>query len=101
MRRLLQSARRVVAGRDVGERLTLERRPVSGYARGAYGVDWESRIDFDRLRRGRIEAVRAALLASDLDGLLLWKDENVRYLTSLRAQLIAGHARLILPLARV
>lgn len=31
-----------------------------------------------------------ALEASDLDGLLLWKDENVRYLTSLRAQLIAG-----------
>ena len=31
-----------------------------------------------------------ALADSDADGLLVWKDENVRYLTSLRAQLIAG-----------
>jgi Xaa-Pro dipeptidase len=54
------------------------------------GVDWEDRIDLDRLRTDRIEAVRRALRASDLDALLLWKDENVRYLTSLRAQLIAG-----------
>jgi Xaa-Pro dipeptidase len=63
---------------------------MSGYARGPFGVDWEDRIDWDRLRTDRIEAVRRALLDSDLDGLLLWKDENVRYLTSLRAQLIAG-----------
>jgi Xaa-Pro dipeptidase len=63
---------------------------VSGYARGPHNVDWEDRIDFHRLRRTRISAVQEALRASDLDALLLWKDENVRYLTSLRAQLIAG-----------
>ncbi|MGH2540907.1 MAG: M24 family metallopeptidase [Actinomycetota bacterium] len=63
---------------------------MSGYARGPHNVDWEDRIDFDRLRRTRISAVQEALRASDLDALLLWKDENVRYLTSLRAQLIAG-----------
>ncbi|MDR2984731.1 MAG: Xaa-Pro peptidase family protein [Nocardiopsaceae bacterium] len=63
---------------------------MSGYARGPYGVDWEDRIDLGRLRNDRIEAVRRALVASNLDALLLWKDENVRYLTSLRAQLIAG-----------
>ncbi|HEY6629789.1 MAG TPA: Xaa-Pro peptidase family protein, partial [Acidimicrobiia bacterium] len=32
----------------------------------------------------------AALSDSQAGGLLVWKDENVRYLTSLRAQLIAG-----------
>jgi Xaa-Pro dipeptidase len=63
---------------------------MSGYARGPFGVDWEDRIDLGRLRNDRIEAVRRALRASELDALLLWKDENVRYLTSLRAQLIAG-----------
>jgi Xaa-Pro dipeptidase len=63
---------------------------MSGYARGPFGVDWEDRINLDRLRNDRIEAVRSALVASNLDALLLWKDENVRYLTSLRAQLIAG-----------
>ena len=63
---------------------------MSGYARGPFGVDWEERIDFSRLRRHRVESVQEALRTSDLDALLLWKDENVRYLTSLRAQLIAG-----------
>ncbi len=63
---------------------------MAGYAFGASGVDWEDRIDFDRLRRHRVEAVQRGLRASDLDALLLWKDENVRYLTSLRAQQIAG-----------
>ena len=68
---------------------------MSGYARGASGVDWEDRIDFARLRRERVDAVREALTASDIDALLLWKDENVRYLTSLRAQLIAGKTTLL------
>jgi Xaa-Pro dipeptidase len=63
---------------------------MGGYARGPFGVDWEDRIDFDRLRRDRIESVRRTLEHSEIDALLLWKDENVRYLTSLRAQLIAG-----------
>jgi Xaa-Pro dipeptidase len=63
---------------------------MTGYARGPFGVDWEDRIDFDRLRRDRVGRAQEALAASDLDAVLLWKDENVRYLTSLRAQLIAG-----------
>ncbi len=63
---------------------------MTGYARGPSAVDWEDRIDFDRLRRRRVEAAREALASSECDALLLWKDENVRYLTSLRAQLIAG-----------
>lgn len=33
---------------------------------------------------------QAALAGSGADAILTWKDENVRYLTSLRAQLIAG-----------
>lgn len=63
---------------------------MSPYARGPYGVDWEDRVDFNRLRRERVAGVIAALTESGMDALLLWKDENVRYLTSLRAQLIAG-----------
>jgi Xaa-Pro aminopeptidase len=72
------------AGRCVDEEAKVS------YARGSSSVDWEDRIDFGRLRGDRVRAVQRALAASDLDGLLLWKDENVRYLTSLRAQLIAG-----------
>jgi Xaa-Pro dipeptidase len=72
----------------VGRRASEEAKVT--YARGPSAVDWEDRIDFGRLRADRVRAVTDALAASDLDGLLFWKDENVRYLTSLRAQLIAG-----------
>jgi Xaa-Pro aminopeptidase len=37
-----------------------------------------------------VEKASEALAASEADAVLVWKDENVRYLTSLRAQLIAG-----------
>lgn len=60
------------------------------YAQGQLAVDWEQRVDLPRLRAGRVEAARAQLIAAGVDALLVWKNENVRYLTSLRAQLIAG-----------
>lgn len=63
-----------------------------GYAKGPMAVDWEERYDFVSLRRKRVEKVRAELRGSDLDAVLLWKNENVRYLTSLRAQIIAYKA---------
>ncbi|HEY5684102.1 MAG TPA: Xaa-Pro peptidase family protein [Acidimicrobiia bacterium] len=63
---------------------------MSRYARGPFAVDWEDRYDFGELRRQRVARAQEALAASEADGLLVWKDENVRYLTSLRAQLIAG-----------
>jgi Xaa-Pro aminopeptidase len=60
------------------------------YAKGPFAVDWEDRYDFGELRRQRVAAARAQMASAELDGLLVWKDENVRFLTSLRAQLIAG-----------
>ena len=62
----------------------------SGYAKGPFAVDWEERYDMARLRRERVAAAQRELAASNMDALMVWKDENVRYLTSLRAQLIAG-----------
>jgi len=63
---------------------------MSGYAKGPFAVDWEDRYDFPRLRKERVESAQRELREAGVDGLLVWKDENVRYLTSLRAQLIAG-----------
>src|SRR3990172_6297485 len=56
-----------------------------GYARGQFQVDYEARVDFDRLRLARVRKTQEAMRAKGLDALVLWKDENVRYLTSLRA----------------
>ncbi|HWU38725.1 MAG TPA: Xaa-Pro peptidase family protein, partial [Candidatus Acidoferrum sp.] len=55
------------------------------YAQGQFQVDYETRVDFARLRLARVAKAQAAMRTRGLDALVLWKDENVRYLTSLRA----------------
>ena len=51
-------------------------------APGHIGVDFESRVDFGRLRSYRLARVRQALEASELGALLLFDVNNIRYLTS-------------------
>ena len=45
-------------------------------------VDWEARVDFDRLRRYRVARVREALDHSGLGALLLYETANIRYVTA-------------------
>jgi Xaa-Pro aminopeptidase len=52
-------------------------------SRGAtMAVDWEQRVDFARLRADRLEKAREALRASDLGAVLLFDQNNIRYVTS-------------------
>jgi Xaa-Pro aminopeptidase len=52
-------------------------------SRGAtMAVDWEQRVDFDRLRNERMERTSSALEASDLGALLLFDPNNLRFVTS-------------------
>jgi Xaa-Pro dipeptidase len=46
------------------------------------GVDWERRVDYDRLRTDRFAKVRSALEASDLGALILFDMNNIRYTTA-------------------
>jgi len=64
--------------------------PFVTWSRGAGAADFEARVDMARLRAGRIARARDAIAAAGLDAVLVWKEENVRYLTSLRPQIIAG-----------
>ena len=48
---------------------------------GIAGVDWEVRVDFERLRKYRLDRARRALEASDLGALLLFETSNIRYVT--------------------
>jgi Xaa-Pro aminopeptidase len=50
-------------------------------APGHRGVDFEERVDFDRLRRYRLGRSRAALNASDCGAFLLFDFYNIRYTT--------------------
>jgi len=63
---------------------------VVARARGQFNVDYEARVDHEALRVTRVGRVRRAMKEAGLDAILVWKDENQRYLINLRAQLIAG-----------
>src|SRR5438309_3090081 len=49
---------------------------------GTMAVDWELRIDFDRLRRERLARAKALLAKSEMGALLCFDMNNVRYLTA-------------------
>ena len=52
-------------------------------SRGAtMAVDWEQRIDFAKLRSDRLEKARASLQDSSLGAVLLFDQNNIRYVTS-------------------
>jgi len=49
---------------------------------GPNAVDWEQRVDFDRLRTDRLARLRATLETSELGALLTFDFANIRYMTS-------------------
>src|SRR5881396_2765171 len=49
---------------------------------GTMGVDWEERVDFDRLRRERLARAKDGLAQSELGALLCFDMANIRYLTA-------------------
>jgi Xaa-Pro aminopeptidase len=49
---------------------------------GTMAVDWEERIDFDRLRRERLARVKALLEKSSMGAVLCFDMNNVRYITA-------------------
>jgi Xaa-Pro aminopeptidase len=49
---------------------------------GTMAVDWEQRVDFDRLRRERLARAKARLEESELGALLCFDMANIRYLTA-------------------
>jgi Xaa-Pro aminopeptidase len=51
-------------------------------APGLMAVDWEQRVDFERLRTYRIGRVRQMLDMFDLGAVLLFETSNIRYATS-------------------
>ena len=59
--------------------ITVPRRIASP---GSMTVDWEERVNPDRLRSYRLGRARAALDASDVGALLLFDFNNIRYVTS-------------------
>ncbi|MEW5981464.1 MAG: M24 family metallopeptidase [Acidobacteriota bacterium] len=49
---------------------------------GTMAVDWENRVDFDRLRRQRLARAKAEMEKTELGSLLCFDMNNVRYITA-------------------
>jgi len=49
---------------------------------GLMGVDWEERVNIERLRRDRLDRIKAALKKSELGALLCFDMNNIRYITA-------------------
>ena len=70
---------RTVRAEDINPRYNWGRHlPVLG----TMGVDFEERVDYRRLQRYRLARAQQALENSDLGALLLFDDNNIRYVTS-------------------
>ena len=68
---------------------------------GMMGVDWEERVNFERLRRERLQRAREAMEKADVDALFIFHLEDVRYVTGFRSLLSPvchlGRAGAVLP----
>lgn len=49
-----------------------------------FAVDWVDRVDFVKMREMRTESLRKAMKKHDLDALLTFRAENIRYMTGMR-----------------
>jgi Xaa-Pro dipeptidase len=70
------------AGSSKETSMTTEFPVATSPAPGVIGVDWESRVDFERLRQHRIARTKQLMQEEDLGALLLFETSNIRYATS-------------------
>jgi Xaa-Pro aminopeptidase len=49
---------------------------------GSMGVDWEERVNFERLRTQRLDRIKALLKQSEMGALLCFDMNNIRYTTA-------------------
>lgn len=52
------------------------------HTNGVMAVDWEARVDFERLRTQRLDRIKAQLRQSEAGALLCFDMTNVRYITA-------------------
>lgn len=56
--------------------------PKPTQTHGVMGVDWEQRVDFERLRIERLNRIKSILAASEAGALLCFDMTNIRYITA-------------------
>ena len=53
-------------------------------AYGQFGVDWEERLNFQKLRKERLSKLKEKMKEHEIDALVAFRPENIRYATSYR-----------------
>ena len=49
---------------------------------GKYAVDYEQRVDYDRLRKERLYRAKEQINTDGLGAIVTWDEANIRYMTS-------------------
>jgi Xaa-Pro aminopeptidase len=49
---------------------------------GVQGVDWQERVNFERLRLERVQRVQSEMKKAGMSALLLYRGDNIRYVTN-------------------
>lgn len=63
------------------------------YVYGENSVDYEARVDWNRLRQDRVEKLHAAMKEDDVVALLLYNPDHIRYATSSKYLTVVGYPR--------
>ncbi|MAR18052.1 MAG: aminopeptidase [Rhodobacteraceae bacterium] len=79
MSQIITADTRIITPEDIEPRWNWDR-PIG--SPGKTNVDFEERVDFNRLHRYRIARAQQALKDSDLGAVLCFDNNNIRYLTS-------------------
>lgn len=73
----------------------MTRGDLGDFAHGQFAVDYEARVDHRALLEERRARTCSAMAEAQIEAILVWKDENVRFLSGLRAQIIQGKSALL------
>lgn len=49
-----------------------------------FAVDWTKRVDYDRIRSYRLKRFREQMVEANLDGVITFRSEHIRYITGFR-----------------
>ena len=79
MSQIITADKKIITPEDIEPRWNWDR-PIG--SPGKTNVDFEERVDFNRLHRYRVARAQQALKDSDLGAVLCFDNNNIRYLTS-------------------
>lgn len=63
------------------------------YVHGENNVDYEQRVDWDRLRQDRVKKLQAAMKEDGVAALLLYNPDHIRYATATKYLTVVGYPR--------